>query len=41
MGPSVLTRDRIGAHCAARQILNHWTTREVPGVAYFDVSDFL
>ena len=22
-------------HCIGRQILNHWTTREVPGVTFF------
>ena len=27
---SYLTRDRTQVPCLARQILNHWTTREVP-----------
>ena len=35
------TRDQTRVPCIARQILNPWTTREVPGVAYFDVSDLL
>ena len=27
---SSLTKDQIHIPCIARQILNHWTTREVP-----------
>ena len=28
--PIFLTRDRTLTHCIGRQILNHWTTKEVP-----------
>ena len=28
--PTSPTRDQTHIHCVARQILNHWTTREVP-----------
>ena len=29
-GLSALTRDQIHIPCIGRQIINHWTTREVP-----------
>ena len=29
------TRDRTSVHCIARQILNHWTTRDAPEKAFF------
>jgi len=32
---SSLTRDRTLVPCVAGQILNHWTTREVPGMLPF------
>ena len=32
---SSLTRDQTHVPCIARQILNHWTTREVPMVFSF------
>ena len=30
VAPTSPTRDQTHVHCVARQILNHWTTREVP-----------
>ena len=30
------TRDRTGVPCIARQILNHWSTREAPVVVVFN-----
>ena len=35
---SSLTRDRTCASCIERQILNHWTTREVPQLDLKDLS---
>ena len=34
-GPSSQTRDQIWVPCIGRQILNHWTTREVPPYVSF------
>ena len=33
---SSLTRDQTHVPCIGRQILNHWTTREVPVKVIFD-----
>ena len=37
---SSCTRDRTGIPCIARPILNHWTTREVPGGGFLIVCFF-
>ena len=33
------TRDRTLVPCIGRQILKHWTTREVPSIPFLDSSD--
>ena len=38
MDPSSSTRDQTHIPWIARQILNHWTTREVPGSAPWHAS---
>ena len=34
--PRSLTRDQTRMPCTGRQILNHWTTREVPALLVSD-----
>ena len=40
-GLSFLARDRTHIPCIGRQILNHWTTREIPIRYYLDLLMFL
>ena len=37
---SSLTRDRTRAPCIGRRILNHWITREIPVLIYFNAQLF-